>query len=168
MKKKGFTLVELLAVIAILGILMVLVTPAVMAIRKTVLTNTLKSKINTIDNAAADYGQDVINTIPIPNNNFNRESPEATKYFDEANCRKVYLDVLIQDGYIKPDKKDTLLITNPLTGEALQNPLTDTSIENDISQCVICVRFDTKDAESRQIVAYIVGEKCLTGEEDCQ
>ena len=167
MKKKGFTLVELLAVIAILGILALLVTPAVMAIRKSILTSTLKSKINTIDNAAADYGQDRIGEIPFPEGtwNFSRKSIGITSsaklgeviengYTLEDFCRMTYVQELVSNGYIKPDRKDSRVINNPLTGESM-------------NELRVCIRFDSSDPMKRQIVAYVIDEKCIIGEEEC-
>ena len=64
MNKKGMTLVELIAVIAILGILTVMVSPAIMGIRTMVLNNTLDSKIAMIKAGALEYGMQHINEIP--------------------------------------------------------------------------------------------------------
>lgn len=64
MNKKGMTLVELIAVIAILGILTVMVSPAIMTIRKSVLNNTLDSKIAMIQAAALEYASERINDVP--------------------------------------------------------------------------------------------------------
>ena len=70
MKKDGLTLVELLAVIAIIGILAVLISPAVISIRNNVLESTYQTRVSQIENAAKDYASDHINLIPqnIPEN----------------------------------------------------------------------------------------------------
>lgn len=152
MKKKGFTLVELLAVIAILGILALLITPAVLTIRKNVLLNTLESKINIIDTAACDFGQDNITDIPkTVSSTFRRSQNGATSRIT-SDCRKVYVQNLIAGGYLKPDKKNEKVITNPVTGESM-------------NELEICIRFDNNDAENRQLMAYIVDEKKMLGEE---
>ena len=64
MNKKGMTLVELIAVIAILGILTVMVSPAIVGIRDMVMQNTLDSKITMIKAGAIEYAMEHINEIP--------------------------------------------------------------------------------------------------------
>ena len=64
MNKKGMTLVELIAVIAILGILTLIASPAILGIRNVVLKNTLDSKVSMIKSAALEYGMKHINKIP--------------------------------------------------------------------------------------------------------
>ena len=151
MNKKGFTLVELLAVIAILGMLALLVTPAVLTIRRNVLMNTLRSKINIIDTAACDFGQDNIVDIPQPSGTFKRNQAGSTSRIT-ADCRKVYVQNLIAGGYLKPDRKDEKVVTNPVTGESM-------------NELEICIRFDSNDAENRQLMAYIVNDKEMFGEQ---
>jgi hypothetical protein len=140
-----------------------------MAIRKSILTSTLKSKINIINNAAADYGADRIDEIPSPKGNwsFNRLSPGATTsahlqetitldgvtYKFEDFCRMTYIQELVSNGYMNPDRKDSREVTNPLTGEVM-------------NETRVCIRFDTSDSLTRQIIAYVIDERCLTGEEE--
>ena len=64
MNKKGFTLVELIAAIAILGILMVIAGPAVFKIREMVLDNSLTSKLSLVKSAAIEFGSDNLMDIP--------------------------------------------------------------------------------------------------------
>lgn len=64
MKKDGMTLVELIAVIAILGILTMMVSPAIIGIRNVVLQNTHDSKVAMIHTGAIEYAMDHINEIP--------------------------------------------------------------------------------------------------------
>ncbi len=59
MKKKGFTLVELLAVIVILGLLVTMATVSVIYVSKRLRTKMYCSKIETIEKAAELYGQDL-------------------------------------------------------------------------------------------------------------
>lgn len=141
MSKKGFTLVELLAVLAIMGILLLLVTPNVLAMRKNLLENTLRSKINIITTAATEYGADNINDIPFTDATY-------TGTHDPDKCLKTYVQILIAKGYVKADSKDQKNITNPLTGDSMNN-------------LEICIRFDSPDPMNRQIIAYIVNEDSL-------
>ena len=56
--KKGFTLVELLGVIAIIAIMMVMATPAVLSIAKKNKENMYCKKVKTVIKAAQLYGED--------------------------------------------------------------------------------------------------------------
>ena len=145
--KKGFTLVELLAVIAIISILLVIVTPAFLTVRKDLLKSTLKTKISNINNAAKDYAEDHLKDIP------SHVEHEITNLSNinknvETDCLTIYVRVLIYDGYITGDDEEKKEIINPLTNESL----------NDL---IVCMRYDTNDALNRSIVTYIIGEDDL-------
>ena len=58
MNKKGFTLVEIMAVIGLLSIVVVLAVPAIINIRKNILLKEDASQINSIESAAVYYAQD--------------------------------------------------------------------------------------------------------------
>lgn len=143
MKRNGFSLVEMLAAIAILGILMLLVTPAVIVIRNNVLKNTLESKINIINDAAKDYANKHLNDIP---------SHVSAPYSGDKNttddCLTIYVRTLINGGYMLGDSNDRMDLKNPLTDETLNNKM-------------ICIRFSDNSALTREIVTYIVGEQDL-------
>ena len=62
--KKGFTLVELLAVITLLGLLVVIAVPSGLAISKKVKQKMLDSKIELIESGAIVWGQQNKNSIP--------------------------------------------------------------------------------------------------------
>jgi prepilin-type N-terminal cleavage/methylation domain-containing protein len=64
MNKRGFTLIELVAVIVILGVLVVLVSPAIIGMRNNVIRNTLENKLSMISEAAIDFASDNIMDIP--------------------------------------------------------------------------------------------------------
>ena len=152
MNKKGLTLVELLAVIAIIGILAIMITPGIMALRNSVLTSTLKSKISQIENAAKDYGQDHLNDLTSPVDDYPASNPGG-KVGDEndPNWLIKTVDSLVSYGYLtekntytsKSDEGDNQII-NPKTGESM----------NDL---YICIRFDTNDPMNRKVEAYLQG-----------
>lgn len=56
--KKGFTLTELLATIAILALVATIATPAVIGISNSIKENMYKSKVKLIEQAAKLYGED--------------------------------------------------------------------------------------------------------------
>lgn len=58
MKKKGFTLVEMIGVIVILALILLLVTPAIMKAATATRQKTYETKIVNIETAAVEYGQD--------------------------------------------------------------------------------------------------------------
>lgn len=177
MNKKGFTLTELIAVIAILGILAVIATPAVLLIRKNVLSNTLDSKINQIISAAEDYGSRYIMEIPsYVNENCNDGanccclrkcndgancSLSSEKFNDGADCYlsgKCYLEnddclivlvrSLISHGYLAGDSENKEILVNPIDGSSLNSER-------------VCIRYDNNNAMKRKIFAYIVNEDDL-------
>lgn len=57
-KKKGFTLVEMIGVIVILALILLLVTPAIMKAATATRQKTYETKIVNIETAAVEYGQD--------------------------------------------------------------------------------------------------------------
>lgn len=94
MKQKGFTLVELLAVIVILGLLAAIIYPIVNQ-------NLLKSKtqlydvqIQNIENGARNWGADNMDKLPIK----------------DGDSYKVTLGQLQDEGYVEKN------IENPKTG----------------------------------------------------
>ena len=64
MNKKGMTLVEVLAVIAIMGILAVLVVPSIINMRNETLNEDYNNRVEMIKNAAIEWGNDNLNLIP--------------------------------------------------------------------------------------------------------
>lgn len=75
-KKRGFTLVELLVVIFILGVLMVIAVPGIMSISTKMKDRGLDSKIEAIEEAAVVYAQENSNKIK---SDILKAHPGATK-----------------------------------------------------------------------------------------
>ena len=76
MGKKGFTLVELLAVIVLLAVIMVIAVPAIGGITGSINQNMLDEKIELIEEAAILYGQNtkgrlITNADNLKYNNYN-------------------------------------------------------------------------------------------------
>ena len=159
MNKKGFTLVELIAVIAILGILAIIVTPGIFAIRKNVLEKSLNTKITSIHNAALDYATDRIQKIE---SNVTPWPPtDATKKYDMSvhDCFPVTVANLISEGYLAVNTSHTTEASD--ANNQLLNPMTNESMNG----LTVCVRFNNNNALNRKLIAYIVDE-CDLYEDD--
>ncbi len=164
MKKdnKGMTLVELLAVIAILGILAILITPGILTVRSNVLKSSLKSKITSVHNAALDYAEDRVQMIPSDldlSASISIETQIERKMYSEKDCFNVTIGKLISEGYLSVGSayttggkdsdgkniKNSGQLINPVTNESLNGK-------------VVCVRYDSKNVMRRSLVAYIIDE----------
>lgn len=93
MRKKGFTIVELIAVILILGIIMTLGVSSYNTISKRVLESNYESKKRLIETKAADYASDTSFLI-------------------------TDIDTLVKNGYLDADNEDGSII-NPLTNKKM-------------------------------------------------
>lgn len=107
---KGFTLVELIAVVTILGLLVIITTPAYDSISKNIKTRNYDSKKSTIKKQTLAYAErylkDKIYT-GVKNGSGNYE----TNYY----CFTV--EYLIQNGIISSDDEEDEYIENNETGE---------------------------------------------------
>jgi prepilin-type N-terminal cleavage/methylation domain-containing protein len=83
MNKKGFTLVELLAVIALLSIIIIIAVPAVTKLRGDSIERQANTQIEEIESAAEFYVRD-----------------------EEDSLESIDVVVLINSGYIKPNVKN--------------------------------------------------------------
>ena len=108
--RKGFTLVELLAVISILAIIMILVVPSIGNLSNNSKESLKQSKINTVITAAQNYGTESINKY--------QKCFGATPEFLRTNCT-VSISSLIANGYIDGEDDKNYLV-NPVTNEELK------------------------------------------------
>ena len=110
---KGFTLVEILAVIVILGIIMVVALPTYSNIYNSIRLTTYLNNVKTIKSAALDYG----------NNSYVKDS--VKKLHDDAVnkgttknwCKTISIDNLIKAGYLLSDDDNLNQITDVFTGD---------------------------------------------------
>ena len=136
MKRNGFTLVELLAVVAIMGILALIVVPNVSKVRDDILAKDLVAIRSQISTAAKDWAYDNLNLLPTTkdatNNNY-------------TVCRYVTIDELIVLGYLSGDKENKTVLQNPVTSESM----------NDLE---VCIRYNISEGYSNRIMEAVVPE----------
>lgn len=98
MKKNGFTLVELISVIVILGLLIVVVMPAITTLLSDTNEKVYESKVKEIESAALEYGTLIKDDIKT----------------SENQCKKIPLSEMISRGLIMSESKNKDEIINPV------------------------------------------------------
>ena len=101
MKKDGFTLIEILVVVILLGILITFTSVSVIKIRKNTLNDLYKNKIKYIETSASEWGSDNLNLL---NNN---------------SCHYINVGFLITNGYAVGDNDNKTELLNPLDNNSL-------------------------------------------------
>ena len=115
MKKKGFTLVELLAVIVILGLLGTMATVSVIYVSKRLRTNMYCSKIETIEKAAELYGQDL---------NESEMNISCTHGGNSYNvCTTISVETLLNERYLDEDSDGDIIDPRDKTTSMKNNEL---------------------------------------------
>jgi len=99
MNKKGFTLVELLAVIVILGIVATLAYSSVTTIQKNIEEDMFEKKADIIEEAAIMYGDDILRTTLA-----NKTSGEK---YNGGYCATITVKELVEKGYLDKDNDNT-------------------------------------------------------------
>ena len=141
--KKGMTLVEVLAVIAIMGILAVLVVPSIINMRNETLNEDYNNRVEMIKNAAIEWGNDNLNLIPKDVQNEYKDQRTL-----DSECAHPTVGYLIESGYLKgasTSSDEGYVMINPKTGEEMNNLL-------------VCIRYDNNDLLNRKLVSYIIEE----------
>lgn len=106
-KNKGFTLIEILAVIVIISVVILAAIPAVVSISGKMRTNMYCTKIDQVKKSGIIYGQEndldetcTINSVSYP-------------------CKNITIETLIINNYIDPDKGGNL--TDPRDTSSMNN-----------------------------------------------
>ena len=109
---KGFTLVELLAVIVLLAVIGTLAIPSIMGVSSKVKKNLLDTKIDLILDDAKLYGQDRITDVA-----------EQTTTYQGRSCKTITVQTLLDSGYLSSDKDDAAsgYIVNPVDNSSLND-----------------------------------------------
>lgn len=101
--RKGFTLVEVLAVLVILGLLLVITVPAYTSVYTGIKRQNLQSKITEVKTAAKKYGETIKDDIKNKGN----------------TCYETTIAKLIKDGYLVSDVEKEPALINPTNNSKL-------------------------------------------------
>lgn len=115
MNKKGFTLVELLAVLVLISLLMGLAIPGINRISNNMKKKSYNQKIKLIESAAVLWGQD----------NKTRLQADTDCSSEISKCKKITIADLIKENYLDSDNNSGKYI----------NPKND----KDMKDCVVFV-----------------------------
>ena len=119
MNKKGFTLVELLSVLIIMGIIMTLAVPSVFKISENMKVRYFCEKINDIEKAALQYAQD--------NYNDQVQEGETKTIIKDA----VSLYKLIDGSYLNKDNESCDINKFDSTSDCIKDPRDNRSMDRD-------------------------------------
>lgn len=123
MKKNGFTLVELLAVIIILTLVITIAFVSVTRIREESLKKVVETKIEQIEQAAILYGQENPNIIKTSCTEHEKKVVEATNY-TPSFCVTVTAGVLIDNNFFESSYLDEVNgktdLINDVTGKSMR------------------------------------------------
>ena len=132
---RGFTLVELIAVITLLGLLAVITTPAYDTISKNIRTRNFDSKKTTINAQTLSYVEKYL----------------KNEVYDGSNKTLCFtVGYLIKNGIITSDSETEEYIENDVTGEQYK----------DVGTVLIKVTYDTSDLKLK---GEFVGETSTSG-----
>ena len=128
--KKGFTIVELLAAIAIMALIIIISVPAYEGISKTIKENNFKSKISMIEKATLAYV-----------NKYHKD-----KVFNGSNTPTCYtINYLINKNIFSPDNDTDNGITDPVNGGNLTGYL---KAEYSVSTYKVTIKYIDEDLNS--------------------
>ena len=105
---KGFTLIEILVSIFIIGLILVITIPSYLYVYNTTREANYKNKVNYINQRAIAYGETIKDDI------------------QKTDCKDISIAELIRKGYISSDYKNK---------EALQNPITNQEFDDTLQVC---------------------------------
>ena len=115
---KGFTLVELLAVIAIMGMLAVIMVPTISGVIEENKTNNLKNLENSIKSSARAYISDNRYEIKLDNKSCNNNTKREIFSINNKTIleSKITVELLVNEGYLKSNSGE---IINPETNKTI-------------------------------------------------
>lgn len=171
MRKKGFTLVELLAVVVLMAILITVAVPGVMRISKSLKVQSYCSKISVIESAALEYANDYYSEQVVTSNN--RTSLDNISLIDLVNLG--YLDSdnpIKKEGELTEDElKDKnngkqFCILYDKNSNCLVDPRNDNSMDYNLvriwsvnKRLYASFRYQSADVYNEELTAGVCGDK---------
>jgi len=142
-KNKGFTLVEMLATVVILGLIMIVALPLYSSVYNSIKATTYLNTLKTVKVAALDYGS----------NTYVKDSIKRLSYKTDSTkfdwCKTVNISDLIKAGYLKSDSNQFEEITDLYTGYQIgYNSLYNAPNGVDVSTMSLCYCKDTLDIDA--------------------
>lgn len=115
---KGFTLVELLAVIAIMGMLAVIMVPTISGVIEENKTNNSENLKNSIKSSARAYISDNRYEIKLDNKSCNNNNKREIFSINNKTIpeSKITVELLVNEGYLKINSGE---IINPETNKTI-------------------------------------------------
>lgn len=106
LNKKGFTLVEILVVIALIGLLFGIGIPGVMKISEKMKERSYKTKVELIEQAGILWGQDNKTRLQTDKCDLDGSNPttNTNNYGRETKCHILSIESLIKEDYLDADK----------------------------------------------------------------
>lgn len=118
MNKSGFTFIELLAIIVLIGLITLIAIPSIKLADKKIQTKNYNAKKELIKKAAESYGEDNKDILMYST---------TTTYTDPSNnvsypSMNIKVRDLLNNGYINKDKGlKTADVLNPITNQSILN-----------------------------------------------
>ena len=157
---KGFTLVEILAVIIILGIIMIVALPTYSSVYNAIRLTTHLNNIKTIRSAALDYGSNSYIKDTVKNLHDNTSKETSSKDW----CKTISISNLIQAGYLTSDTDELDQITDVFTGTAMGYNLQNRYTGAPLDGVALCYCSEKLDIEAYVIKDLAVGQIYHKGE----
>ena len=106
--KKGFTLIEILCVVALLAVITTIASASVINLSKASKENLYCAKLELIESAAKTYSASLI-----------YELNQSTTYYEGYKSITITINDLIKSGNLSPDKDDSVL--SPLNNDVMND-----------------------------------------------
>lgn len=111
MNNKGFTLVEILSVLILIGLLIGIGIPGVSRISNNMKQKSLNTKIKLVEEAGVFWGQD--------NKSLLQTDKECQTNDGKVPCKKISVNQLISEGYLDSESRDVIQYDNPLDNNSM-------------------------------------------------
>ena len=113
MNNKGFTLVEILSVIVLIGLLMGIGIPGISRISQNMKQKSLNTKIKLVEEAGVFWGQD--------NKSVLQTDSSCTTTDGNTPCKKISIKELIEEDYLDSETYEDIVYNNPVDGNTMLN-----------------------------------------------